>query len=62
MCIDIARIAYKEIRDNGLVDESVSLRVHKTGRELRDRWLDAGTEEARSRAQRRRESDFNSSY
>ncbi|KAE8442781.1 hypothetical protein EG329_002869 [Mollisiaceae sp. DMI_Dod_QoI] len=39
ICVDMARITYKGIRDRGMTDESVAWGLHKAARELRDRWL-----------------------
>jgi len=39
-CVDVSRITYKEIRNEGMADESVCRGLHKAIRELRQRWLD----------------------
>ncbi|KAI0902834.1 hypothetical protein F4823DRAFT_620789 [Ustulina deusta] len=54
-CVHVARIVYEEIREKGFTDESVSRGLHKASIELRDRWLNAGSEKARSRAHKRGE-------
>jgi hypothetical protein len=39
MCVEMARITYKEILGSGMTDESVCRGVHKASRWLRDKWL-----------------------
>jgi hypothetical protein len=39
LCLDMARITYKVMRDGGMTDKSVCRGLHNTTRELRDRWL-----------------------
>ncbi len=39
LCLEMARILYQVIANDGLTDESVCLGLHKATRELRDRWL-----------------------
>ncbi|KAI3325176.1 CHAT domain-containing protein [Xylariaceae sp. AK1471] len=45
-CVDVARIVYEEIREKGLTDESVWRGLHKASIQLRDLWLNAGSEKA----------------
>ncbi|EGU73266.1 hypothetical protein FOXB_16222 [Fusarium oxysporum f. sp. conglutinans Fo5176] len=45
ICVDMARITYEGMMQNGMTDEAVSRGLHKASRELRDRWLTmAGTD------------------
>jgi len=39
-CVDVSRITYEEIRNEGMTDESVCRGLHKAVRELRQRWID----------------------
>ncbi|KAN0099442.1 CHAT domain containing protein [Hyaloscypha variabilis] len=39
ICVEVARITYKAIRDKGMTDELVAWELHKAARELRDRRL-----------------------
>ncbi|KAG5804799.1 hypothetical protein H9Q74_002634 [Fusarium xylarioides] len=39
ICVDMARIAYEGMMQNGMTDEEVSHGLHQASRELRDRWL-----------------------
>ncbi|CAH0028529.1 unnamed protein product [Clonostachys rhizophaga] len=39
MCVEMARITYKEILDGGMTDGSVCRGVHKASQWLRDKWL-----------------------
>ena len=39
ICVDMAKITYREIGDGSMTDESVCLGLHKASRELRDSWL-----------------------
>ncbi|KAI1429095.1 CHAT domain-containing protein [Xylaria sp. FL1777] len=39
LCVDVARITYRELVRGGMTDESVCKGLHKATRELRDRWL-----------------------
>ncbi|QKD48592.2 uncharacterized protein FOBCDRAFT_236235 [Fusarium oxysporum Fo47] len=39
ICVDMARITYEGMMQNGMTDEAVSRGLHKASRELRDRWL-----------------------
>lgn len=41
LCVDMARITYRDMKDGGMTDESVSRGLHKATRELRDRWVNA---------------------
>ncbi|CCT76202.1 uncharacterized protein FFUJ_14165 [Fusarium fujikuroi IMI 58289] len=43
LCMDVARGIYGRIRDNGILDESVSHGLHHTIRMLRDIWLRSRT-------------------
>ncbi len=43
VCVDMARIMYERMKDEGISDESVSSGLHQATRELRDRWLSAPT-------------------
>ncbi|KAK7597610.1 hypothetical protein V3481_004190 [Fusarium oxysporum f. sp. vasinfectum] len=44
-CVDMARITYEGMMQNGMTDEAVSRGLHKASRELQDRWLTmAGTD------------------
>ncbi|RBA15894.1 hypothetical protein FPRO05_12115 [Fusarium proliferatum] len=43
LCMDVARGIYGRIRDNGILDESVSHGLHHTIRMLRDIWLSSRT-------------------
>ena len=43
VCVDMARIMYERMKDEGISDESVSSGLHQATRELRDRWLIAPT-------------------
>ncbi|KAF4958834.1 hypothetical protein FGADI_2178 [Fusarium gaditjirri] len=44
ICVDMARITYEGMMQNGMTDDSVSRGLHEASRELRDRWLTmAGT-------------------
>ncbi|CAG9998255.1 unnamed protein product [Clonostachys byssicola] len=38
-CMDIARLTYQVIRDESMTDKSVSRRLHKATKRLRDEWL-----------------------
>ena len=40
ICVDMAKLTYKELCEGGMNDESVSLGLHKATRALRDSWLD----------------------
>jgi CHAT domain-containing protein len=57
LCVDMARVTYEYLRDQGMGDESVGRALHRTSRMLRDRWVDgeikAGRGEGRSGAERR---------
>ncbi|KAF5246468.1 hypothetical protein FANTH_6840 [Fusarium anthophilum] len=45
ICVDMARITYEGMVQNGMTDEAVSRGLHEASRELRDRWLTlAGTD------------------
>ena len=45
ICVDMARITYQGMAQNGMTDEAVSRGLHEASRELRDRWLTlAGTD------------------
>ena len=39
ICVDMAKIVYKEIKDGQMTDESVCHGLHQASRQLRDRWL-----------------------
>jgi CHAT domain-containing protein len=39
LCVEMARITYKEMNDGGMTDDSVCRGLHNATRELRDRWL-----------------------
>lgn len=39
LCVDVARAVYENLRDHGVVDESVSIGLHSGLRLLRDRWV-----------------------
>ncbi|KAK0703658.1 CHAT domain-containing protein [Lasiosphaeria miniovina] len=39
ICVDVARIMYQGLRDEGITDRSVCRALHRASRELRDRWL-----------------------
>ena len=39
LCVDMARITYKGMRDGGMTDESVCRGLHNASKELRDRWI-----------------------
>ena len=41
VCVDMARIMYERMKDEGITDKSVSSGLHQATRELRDRWLSA---------------------
>jgi hypothetical protein len=57
LCVDMARMTYEYLRDEGLGDESVGRGLHRATRMLRDRWVDgevkAGVGEGRSGTERR---------
>jgi tetratricopeptide (TPR) repeat protein len=38
-CVDVSRVIYEEIRNEGMTDESVCRGLHKAARELRRQWL-----------------------
>ncbi|KAF5588766.1 tetratricopeptide-like helical [Fusarium pseudocircinatum] len=45
ICVDMARITYQGMAQNGMTDEAVSRGLYEASRELRDRWLTlAGTD------------------
>ncbi|KAL9572387.1 hypothetical protein ACKAV7_003588 [Fusarium commune] len=39
ICVDMARITYEGMMQNGMTDEAVSRGLHKASRQLRDRWV-----------------------
>jgi tetratricopeptide (TPR) repeat protein len=39
ICVDMARITYEGIMQNGMTDKAVSQGLHNASRELRDRWV-----------------------
>lgn len=43
MCVDMARLVYEGMRDEGMTDESVCRGLHDAGRKLRTDWVSASS-------------------
>lgn len=44
-CVDVARVTYESLRDEGLTDEAVCRGLHRATRMLRDRWVEPSAHE-----------------
>ncbi|ENH66620.1 Putative 30S ribosomal protein S17P-like protein [Fusarium oxysporum f. sp. cubense race 1] len=63
ICVDMARVTYEGMMQNGMTDEAVSRGLHKASRELRDRWLTmAGTDHRTIRSLQVRAGENERSY